>query len=189
MSIIGTDSRQVINTFDVFPFSAVTRVDDNNPNTQGTGITVGVNHVLTAAHAAFDDSTNTVITPLRTTISADSDSLVSRIVGNPNDPGGNIANINFLAGYDNTEAAQDDIALLTITDAPLDADDAIGLLAFLDPQSAVGLTIDTAGYPFDNVTSNIPDNSGNPVRDLVRSPGAFNSPGQIEFMARGDAVL
>ncbi|MGB6169582.1 MAG: Calx-beta domain-containing protein, partial [Geitlerinemataceae cyanobacterium] len=121
-------------------------------------------------------------TRLRSTISAQEDALRSRDIGvNFIDPPDNvIIPVNFLADFQATGASENDIALFTTRDAQLPASDVIGLIAFVNPLSARGLTIDTAGYPGDNVESNIPGNSGEDSRDFVRSPGAAESPGIIE---------
>ena len=181
MSVIGSDSRQVITSFGTFPFSTVTAVDIQEPlgSFVGTGITIGPNHVLTAGHNAYDTTTNTFATSWRTTTSANQNGLNSRIIGNPSDPGANVTNVNFLANYNTTKAVTDDIALFTTSNTLLPASNVIGLIAFVDLSTAKGLTIDTAGYPGDNVSSSIPGNTGAEDRDLVRSPGAAQSPGAI----------
>ncbi|MEM8723598.1 MAG: hypothetical protein AAGE84_30685 [Cyanobacteria bacterium P01_G01_bin.39] len=65
MSIIGSDDREIITSFE-FPCSAVTAIDfltvSWNPQkkvyevfpSEGSGITIAPNHVLTAAHNAFN---------------------------------------------------------------------------------------------------------------------------------------
>lgn len=181
MSVIGSDSREVITAFGTFPFSTVTTVDIETPDDDffGTGITIGPNHVLTAGHNPYDIDTNTFATSLRTTTSANQNGLNDRGIGAMGDPAANVTNFNFLADYDTTEALGDDIALFTTSDAPIAASNVIGLLAFVDPETADGLTIDTAGYPEDNVSSDIPGNTGEAFRDLVRSPGAAEAPGEI----------
>lgn len=183
MTVIGSDSRQVTTAFTTFPFSTVTTVDAQFSfgNGIGTGILIGPNHVLTAGHNAYSKANNAVVNRLRTTISANEDALGSRVIGRSSDPGANVTNINFLANYDTTGAPADDIALFTTSDAPLAANETIGLIAFVDPESAKGLTIDTAGYPGDNVSGNIPGNTGARGRDLVRSPGTADTPGSIVF--------
>ena len=187
MSVIGSDSRQVVTTFGTFPISTVVAVDilDQGGPSFGSGITIAPNHVLTAGHNAFDTSTNTNATSLRTTTSANQNALNSRSIGAQGDPPANVTNVNFLADYDTTEATSDDIALFTTSDAPIAANNVIGLIAFVDPVSAEGFTIDTAGYPGDNVSGNIPGNSGVFVRDLVISPGTALSPGDIVDTSSG----
>ncbi|WP_413167715.1 Calx-beta domain-containing protein [Capilliphycus salinus ALCB114379] len=182
MTVIGLDSRQVITTFGVFPFSTVTTVDIQTPigPGYGTGITISPNHIITAGHNVYDTQNNQTANQLRTTISVNENALNSRDIGNPNDPPANVTSVNFLASYRNTEQPEDDIALFTTSDAPLTANNVVGLIAFVNPESAEGLTIDTGGYPGDNVESNIPGNSGVRGRDLVRSPGTADSPGEIE---------
>ena len=79
--------------------------------------------------------------------------------GNP-DPrtnGTNVTNVNYLADYNQTSQPRNDIALLTTNDAPIEAQNVIGLIAFVDPITAAAesLTIKTAGYPGDNVDAGI----------------------------------
>ena len=177
MSVIGSDNRQVITTFGTLPYSTVTAVDISTPFNDyiGSGIQIGPNHVLTAGHNVYDTKTNALATSLRTTISANENGLISRIIGALGDPGPNTTrnDVNFLADYNTTEAREDDIALFTISNAPLAASAVIGIIAFVNPSSAQGLAIETAAYPGDNVSSNIPGNSGAGGRDLVRASGSI----------------
>jgi uncharacterized protein YegL len=182
MTVIGADSRQVITAYGTFPFSTVTTVDSQDlfGNAVGSGILISPNHVLTAGHNAYNVETNLFTDRLRTTISNQEDLLISREINvNFIDPPANVIDVDFLADYPTTQRLDDDIALFTTQDSPLPASDFIGLIAFVNPLSAIGLTIDTAGYPGDNVESNIPGNSGEFARDFVRSPGAVESPGTI----------
>ncbi len=198
-------SRQIVNPNAsgqfLFPFSTVVTVDisQSGKDLVGSGITIGPNHVLTVAHNAYDEDAKTSIPigNLRTTTSANENNLIDRIIGSMDfmgrrGPGPNVTNINFLANYNNTESRSDDIALFTTIDAPIVAKDVIGLIAFVDPEAAVGYTIDTAGYPLDNVSRfdftpegiltvvpGIPGNSNVPGRDLVRSPAQADTPGEV----------
>ncbi|AFY58654.1 V8-like Glu-specific endopeptidase [Rivularia sp. PCC 7116] len=187
MSVIGPDSRQVITSFGTFPISTVTTVDIQTSagSFVGSGITIAPNHVLTAGHNPYNASNNTIATSLRTTTSANEDALRTRIIGFSSDPPANVTNVNFVDNYNVTGNPGDDIALFTTSDAPIAASDVIGLIAFVDPATTTGLTIDTAGYPGDNVSGNIPGNTGVFGRDLVRSPGAAESPGNIVFTSNG----
>lgn len=189
MSVIGSDNRQVITTFGTLPYSTVTAVDISIRFNDyiGSGIQIGSNHVLTAGHNAYDTKTNALATSLRTTISANENGLISRIIGTLGDPRANATrnDVNFLADYNTTEAREDDIALITISNAPLAASAVIGIIAFVNPSSAQGLAIETAGYPGDNFNqvvdvngqvltgSNIPGNTNVPGRDLVRASGSI----------------
>ena len=60
---------------------------------------------------------------------------------------------------------------MTTTEAPIAAKDAIGIMAFVNPETAKGFNIKMAGYPFDNVSADIKENSGKEGRDLVLAPG------------------
>ncbi|KST63570.1 cadherin domain-containing protein [Mastigocoleus testarum] len=181
MSVIGPDSRQVITSFGTFPFSTVTAVDARfgSGGGIGTGIAIAPNHVLTAGHNAYNARNNTNATALRATVSANQNALNSRFIGATGDPAANVTNVNFVDNYNITESPGDDIAVFTTSNTLLPDTDVIGLIAFVDPETAGGLTIDTAGYPGDNVSGNIPGNTGRRGRDLVRSPGAAESPGNI----------
>ena len=187
MSVIGPDSRQVITSFDTFAFSTVTAVDAlfGSGGGIGTGITIAPNHVLTAGHNAYNAGTNTNATALRATISANQNALNFRFIGVTGDPAANVTNVNFVDNYNITGNPGDDIAVFTTSNNLLPDTDVIGLIAFVDPATTIGLTIDTAGYPGDNVSGNIPGNTGRRGRDLVRSPGAEESPGNIVFTSGG----
>ncbi len=176
MTVIGSDDRRIITAPFSFPFSTVTTVDIkiNSAITDGgTGITIGPNHVLTAGHNAYDSYIGRLISSsnLRTTISSNEDALTGRKIDKNTTT--NVTNVNFLADYDRTRASRDDISLFTTSDAPLAPSAVIGIIAFVDPSSAQGLAIETAGYPGDNVSSNIPGNTNVPGRDLVRASGSI----------------
>jgi von Willebrand factor type A domain/Calx-beta domain/RTX calcium-binding nonapeptide repeat (4 copies) len=126
---------------------------------------------LTAGHNAFNFSNNTLFTNLRTTISANQPSLnPQRIIGLPGDPPANVinANVYFPKNYNTSNAStriEKDISLFRTIDAPITAANTVGLLAFVNPDTAESLTITTAGYPV---------NQTNPIYDgtqLVLSPG------------------
>ena len=173
MGVIGSDSRKVITSFSKFPYSAITILDTKYKGAYsiGTGITVAPNHILTAAHNTYEKGVYTEFDGTRATISSE--------VNGPNDLEGffnpskgetNVTNINYLADFDNTEAPEDDIALLTTSHTPIAAKDAIGIIAFANPETAKGFTIQMAGYASDNVEADIEGNSGKAGRDLVLSP-------------------
>jgi hypothetical protein len=186
MTVIGADNRQVITTFGAFPFSTVTTVDIQDPfgSFVGSGITIGPNHVLTAAHNAYNVENDLFANRLRTTISAREDALSSRTIGvNFSDPPPNVTTVNFLADYPTTGDFADDIALFATTDAPLAARDVMGLIAFVNPLSAYGLTIETAGYPGDNVDSNIPGNSGETIAISFVLQGRWHLPARSPISA------
>ena len=110
--VLGPDNRQVITSFDKFPFSTVAAVDiqfklpnDSIEPGFGSGIVIAPNHVLTAGHNAYfssDVSTNA----LRITTSANQNTLLSREIDTVGDPIANVIGINFLANYDETKASQ-----------------------------------------------------------------------------------
>ncbi|MGB6166298.1 MAG: hypothetical protein WBF52_01820, partial [Geitlerinemataceae cyanobacterium] len=140
MSVVGADSRQVITAYGTFPYSTVTAIDTDRGT--GSGILISQNHVLTAGHNAYDTDDGVFLPRLRSTISAQEDALRSRDIGvNFIDPPPNvIIPVNFLADYPDTGSFADDIALFTTRDAPLPASDVIGLIAFVNPLSAIALT-------------------------------------------------
>ncbi len=132
--------------------------------------------MLTAGHNAYSIFPKGLATSLRTTISTNVNTLPYRLIDkNPANSKANATgnDVNFLADYNTTEVPEDDIALITISNTPLAASAVIGIIAFVNPSSAQGLTIETAGYPGDNVSSNIPGNSGVPDLDLVQASGSI----------------
>ena len=209
MGIRGNDQRQIIqpNTsdFNTPPLPAVTAVDAihiiNNQlvPTLGSGIVVAPNYVLTAAHNIYDkDNVNAEnAIRVRATTSADQVSLDSRDIIVSNQPDNVDANsgVFYLPNfrrpeldYRDTKNLQDDIALLKTNNTLLDDDKVVGLMAFVNPEEAIGkYPIRTAGYPGDNVPDtlpiNNPNNPGIPDKD-----GEFNQPGDYSKLAR-DLVL
>lgn len=178
MTLTPPDDRVVQTNFNTFPLNAVVAIDSQfaiGPFS-GTGIIIAPNHVLTAGHNAFKIGNGGIATNLRTTTSANQPSLdPQRIIGLPGDPPANVININanvyFPKNYDtsNPDNPSDyiakDISLFRTIDAPITAANTVGLLAFVNPDTAQSLTITTAGYPV---------NQANPIYDgrtLVLSPG------------------
>ena len=181
--VIGNDDRRVTNAFSAFPLSATTVIDVFNPalggDIFGTGIVIAPNHVLTAGHNAYDVSSNITSSNIRATISSQENQLVSRKIGAFGDPASNVTNVNFVVNYNTTEAREDDIALFTTSNTLLPSSDVVGIIAFVDPQTAKGYTINSAGYPTDNVSRKIQGNSGLANRDLVIATGSLSSLGTI----------
>lgn len=173
MAVTGLfDERKVITSFGKFPHSAITILDSHvqGETSHGTGIFVAPNHILTAAHNTYHKNGYGKNDGTRFTISAD--------VNTPKDKGSffnlgqdNVEkNINYLANF-KTGAFADDISLLTTTEAPIAAKNAIGIMAFVNPETAKGFSLKMAGYASDNVGANIKGNSGKANRDLVLAPG------------------
>ena len=199
MSIIDSDDREIITSFE-FPYSTVNAVDLLKVNqvgsgayeisaSIGSGITVAPNHVLTAAHNAFNRDPSSPVREsidlgIRTTTSENENDLETRELdlesrpGQP-DPDTNVTNVNYLAGYRERSRPENDLALFTTNDAPLEAKNVVGIMAFVDPTTAQNFTIKTAGYPGDNVDESIPGNTGEIGRDLIRAPEGENSTGTI----------
>lgn len=177
--VIGNDDRQVTNAVNAFPLSAVTAVDMFYPNIGnfiGSGIVIAPNHVLTAAHNAYDTTQNVATNIIRATTSTNlngANGLNSRTIGTFGDPVNNVTNVNFLKNYNTTESFNDDIALFTTNNTLLPSSSVVGLIAFVDPSESRGYAVNTAGYPGDNVSSNIPGNSGISGRDLVIGTGSL----------------
>ncbi len=184
MNLILSENRRVINPsnplFNQFPLPAVAAVDTQTVLSTGTiiprrasGIVVSPNHVLSAGHVGFDLNFNTPRFPVRATTSANQINLNSRNIGTPGDPPPNIVNSYFIEDFPTTRETRDDIILFkTSNNNPLlPESQVVGLIAFVNLRSAINLTIETAGYPLDNVLNNIPNNSGQQGRDLVLSPG------------------
>jgi von Willebrand factor type A domain/RTX calcium-binding nonapeptide repeat (4 copies) len=145
------DNRIPTTDFGTFPLNAVVAVDSQFSfgDGLGSGITIAPNHVLTVGHNAYSLSNKALVVNIRTTTSANQPSLKSRIIGSgAGDPGANVTiPPYFPKNYNTTGATGDDIALFRTSDAPINAADTIGLLAFVSPDTAKGLSIITAGYP------------------------------------------
>ena len=176
MTVIPPDTRQVVNPLDKFPFPAVVAIDILYPfgNRIGSGIVISPNHVLSAAHNGYRADINTDAIGIRATTSGEQIDLNSRAIGTPGDPLVNVINRDYIANFKQTKKKRDDIVLFETSNTLLSESQVVGLIAFVDPKSAKGLSIETAGYPGDNVSSNIPpdtNNSGQEGRDLVVSPG------------------
>ena len=178
MTVIPPDNRRVVNPnnpseFNRFPFPAVTAIDIlySFGNRVGSGIVVSPNHVLSAGHNGFRVQTGTAALGIRATTSADQVNLNSRGIGNHNDPLANVINRDYVANFTSTGEKKDDIVLFETSNSLLDPSEVIGMIAFVNPKSAKNLPIETAGYPGDNVSANIPGNTGAESRDLVVAPG------------------
>ena len=188
--IFPPDQRVVIDPgsplFPLFPFPAVTAVDvfvrrELNEEIKlqdrfGSGITITPNYVLTNAHVIYDfDSFDPEIdeTTVRVSTSEKQQLLIDRGIGvNGLDPGPNVIDIYLDDAFLRTGEDDDDIALLRTNNRLLNEDEVIGIIAFVNPQDAVGFAAETAGYPGDNVSQPIPGNSGDEDRDLVVAPAS-----------------
>ena len=208
MTVFEPDLRRIIqptdDEFTDFPFSTVAAIDtqigivDPSGNDEvvddfeGSGIAITPVHFLTAGHVVYDDEANNPneANPIaaRVSISAKQKDLVSRIIGNPQDPGANVdrTDITFLANdFRVTDDNNDDIALLR-TQLPIPiGTPVIGLIAFVDPKDSIGFNVRTAGYPADNVSQPILDGDGKPGsgeigRDLVAAPGLKFPEGKVQ---------
>jgi uncharacterized protein YegL/V8-like Glu-specific endopeptidase len=165
------DNRIPTTSFNIFPLNAVVAVDvqfvtlSSIANGKGSGITIAPNYVLTAGHNAADASLGSP-SSIRTSTSANQPNLKSRDIGAAGDPGANVTNFYFPKNYvaSGTGGDPNDIALFRTSDAPIAAADVIGLLAFVNPDTAKGLSIATAGYP----AATLPYDKGT---TLVISPG------------------
>ncbi|MBE9223606.1 trypsin-like peptidase domain-containing protein [Cyanobacterium stanieri LEGE 03274] len=165
IGIIEGDSRGIVNDPSVFPFNSVVTVDSKfdgggNANLIGSGVLITPNHVLTAAHLVYSFN-NGIPSAVRTTPSAFQGSLNSRIIGNELDSLANVNGINYLVGFEQIShnpkgliPFNQDIALLTTNDnpAPVAPEDMMGIVTFVDPASALGLNIRSAGFPGDGRT-------------------------------------
>ena len=174
--LLGPDDRIIIpsESLNIFPYSTVAAVDIGRVNLSASGIIIAPNYVLTAGHNAFIPLTKTSnkIKGLRVTVSTELENLNERIIGDAGDPDPNIdPPYIFPKDYNETLSYEDDIALLKADNTLLDANEVIGLLAFVDSRDAKGLTIETAGYPKDN--QSIPGNDplASLQRDVVSATG------------------
>lgn len=187
IGVIEGDSRGIVPSSDVFPFSSVVTLDaqfsnNRNSNVVGTGVMITPNHVLTAGHVVYNPLrfNNPIPTAVRSTPSALQGGLNSRIIGNELDPAANVNGINYLLDFDQVSGSvrgltpfDRDIALLTTSDnpAPLTPDEVIGIVTFVDPQSALGLRVNSAGFPSDGRTIGDNGTMGRlNGRTLVQSP-------------------
>ena len=180
MAVTGfDDERKVITSFGKFPHSAITILDSyvQGVFSIGTGILVSPNHILTAAHNTYhkDGYGN-----------GGTQFYISADVNTPKDIGFTLGSdqntnedVNYLAGYDKGKSQSDDISLLTTTETSITAKDAIGIIAFVNPETAKGFNIKMAGYASDNVSADIKGNSGKEGRDLVLAPGDEEKTGKI----------
>lgn len=190
IGVIEGDSRGIVSSPEVFPFSSVVTLDsqfnsNRNSNVIGSGVMITPNHVLTAAHVVYNPRRfrdNPIPTAVRATPSGFQGDLNSRVIGNELDPLANVNGINYLLDFDQVSGVvrgltpfDRDIALLTTSDnpAPLGTEDVMGVVSFVDPQSALGLRVNSAGFPSDG--RSIVDNTMMERlngRTLVESPKA-----------------
>ena len=194
MSIYSPDDRIVINPATsnlFFPLPTVVALDIqvNFPtriaNGFGSGITIAPNYVLTVAHNVRGEPANN---NLRATTSANQNNLNSRIIGTVGDPAANVNDKIYITDYVTSRRAKDDILLLKTSNTLLPAGNVIGLMAFVNPRDAVGLSIRTAGYPADNVPNTVQDSRYNYNFDNPGIQGNTGTPGNINRQAR-DLVL
>lgn len=77
--VVGSDQRQIITSFNEFPYSTVVAVDSVTSSetfpglttfSLGTGIVIAPNHVLTSGHNVYDNESNKEVDATRVTISA-----------------------------------------------------------------------------------------------------------------------
>jgi len=211
MTVFLPDNRRVIqptdSDFNKFPLPAVTAIDttiDLNPGGDmeleagfGSGVVISPNFVLSAAHNFYPEDearkgNGRNQDEIRVSNSINQLRLNSREIGHPNDiedldvnviPDDNIG-IFYPTNWRSTLDVEDDIAFVkTVNNALISPSSFAGLIAFVDPKTAEDYTIQTAGYPIDNVSSNIPGNSGQETRDLVLAPESFAQLGRIEIVA------
>ncbi|AFZ33633.1 Na-Ca exchanger/integrin-beta4 [Stanieria cyanosphaera PCC 7437] len=203
MAIIGNDERQVVrpsdSNFTTFPLPAVTAIDTTinikgeDFRGYGTGVVINPHYVLTAAHNLYDRNSGEYQKKIRVTTSGKQNSLGSRKIDDPdfpNDPGANVnvsTGLFFPTDYitepNDEQAKKHDIAFFRVDNNDLISPaPSVGLIAFMDPRTAKGKAIQTAGYPDDNVSSDIPNNTGKQLRDLVLAPGSFNQFGYIHAL-------
>ncbi len=233
MPIVGNgDERRIVHRFDIEesiekePLSSITAIDttirDGNKivSSFGTGIVISPNYVLTAAHVLYDKF---LVEPnfqeqIRVSSSNNQKILNHRIIGEDiRDPGSNAGKDTglflpfrnqFTAAPANTpEENKFDIGLIKLNNTDLISEaPPVGLIAFVDPTTLekTPFSIQTAGYPVDNVAktfpteapnnNGIPDRQGNirtpseldninndfkvRARDLVLAPGILDDAGK-----------
>ena len=194
MTVFPPDNRQVVEPSETnlttFPLLAVTAIDTTIQIGRrlevgyGTGVVIAPNYVLTAAHNLYDPDYNKDQDEVRITSSENQVNLGSRILYDPdypNDPGFNVdvtSDLFFPTDFKTQANDNNDIAFVkTINNTLISPAPSVGLIAFINPQTAKGKDIQTAGYPDDNVSARIPGNTGKRGRDLVLAP--YNQLGNI----------
>ena len=217
MAVFPPDERRIIRPneldFTRLPLPSVTAIDttinvtNQSPFGYGTGVVINPNYVLTAAHNLYDKliENGKRQDAIRVSSSGEQNTLVDRRIGQGDgDPGANVdvtTGLFFLAPeFFDTEPnsfqePKHDIAVIKVDNNDLISPaPSVGLIAFVNPRDAKGYTVQTAGYPFDNVRDldnpennpGIPDREGNfttdperQLRDLVLAPGSFSQTGAI----------
>jgi Ca2+-binding RTX toxin-like protein/V8-like Glu-specific endopeptidase len=166
----GGDTRALPLTSNIFPLNAVVAVDSTFPVVldYGSGIAIAPNHVLTAGHIVFRNGSLSV--PTGTTISTNLPAIATRTAAP------NVINQYFPKNFTAPGApSSSDIALLQTNNSSIIAANTLGLIAFVNPTSANGLTINTAGYPgsprVPNPTGIVVPRSRFTGTTLVLSPG------------------
>ena len=156
MSVIGNDSRVLQNNPNADPYDSVVAVDGRGAGGRplpGSGVIIGPDHVLTAGHVVFDGVT---VQGARATLGVNVPALAPNAnTGRPlailSQSDDNIARtgITFPDGYNQTPTADHDIALLRLNQSArvTDTNRHMGIVAFMDPDDADGIDIETAGYP------------------------------------------
>ena len=180
MTVFPPDNRRVVKPFDLdfdrFPLPAVTAIDTTvnlNPDPNGipdleaaygSGVVISPNYVLSAAHNFYRRDLKKNQDEIRVSNSRNQLRLNSRLIGHPNDTDDLDINVitddndvNFGIFYPTnwkeTGNVEDDIAFVkTVNNALISPSPFVGLIAFVDPKSAQDYTIQTAGYPIDNVS-------------------------------------
>ena len=207
MTVIGVDNRRVIRTsdplFDQFPLPAVTAIDarytfkdqendfyENPREYIGSGIIISPRYVLTAAHLGIDIETGEIPIGLRVTTSAVQETLSSRNLATSGDLGFNVINRISLTNFNTTNETKDDIFLLETSNTLLLEQSVVGLLAFVNPQDAKFFTIQSAGYPADNVPETVSVNNSNllnnvGILDHTGDPGDFSRLGRDLVLSPG----
>ncbi len=138
----GGDTRGIALNPNTFPLNAVVAIDTTFLTSPGyaSGITIAPNHVLTAGHVVF--SGGNISSSTGTTLSTNLAAIATRTAAP------NVVNQYFLKNFNAPNASSSsDIALLQTNNFSVTAANTLGLIAFVNPTSANGLTINTAGYP------------------------------------------
>lgn len=224
MGIVGNgDQRRIIKPnepdFTRKPLPSIVAIDnDVIVNNQilpgyGTGIVISPSYILTAAHVIYEKDFGGIgnVNRIRVSSSGNQNRLVDRKIGmGQGDPGENVdvttglfyPTPQFLSERaGSTEESKHDIGLIEFNNnsSLVSPDLSVGLIAFMSSRTARGRSIQTAGYPVDNVPNTFPpsrlnnpgivDRQGNQVnqpgdfsrfaRDLVIAPGFPDAPGSI----------
>ncbi|ELS04462.1 Ca2+-binding protein, RTX toxin [Xenococcus sp. PCC 7305] len=159
MAISGADNRNIIvgGAVNTEPFDSIVAIDTRYEGQvvgNGSGVIIEPNHVLTAGHVIVPAGTPLLPIGARVTLAQDVASLPPRTTTIPSSEDDNVeigTNPSSLfptyPDYNLSDPGGNDIGLLNISQPITDPSKYMGIVAFADPQDAIGRDVSTAGYP------------------------------------------